>query len=52
MLRDRQHERKIMNGLKSAPFVLSQSKHAELFFSNQRLSDSAAFDVHKVRSSS
>jgi len=40
-----------MNGLKTAPFVLSQSKHAELFFSNLRLSNSAAFDAHKVRSS-
>jgi hypothetical protein len=41
-----------MNGLKSAPFVLSQSKHAEPFFSNLRVSDRAAFDAHKICSSS
>jgi len=41
-----------MNGLKTAPFVLSQSKHAELFFSNLRGSYCAAFNLHKVRSSS
>jgi hypothetical protein len=37
-----------MTGLKSVPFVLSQSKHSDLFFSNRRV----AFGVCKVHSGS